>query len=54
VDFFVVDSLGTMALGSRVLTGADGNADATIPYYVGSPEAGLTVQFIVVTRTTIV
>jgi len=54
VDFFVADSLGTMSLGSRVLTDVNGDAIATEYYYVGRPEAGLTVSFIIVTRRILV
>jgi len=50
VDFFVKDSLGTMTLGNRVNTDSAGDAIATEYYYVGIPEAGLTVDFIIVTR----
>lgn len=54
VDFFVVDSLGAMALGARVKTDASGVAEATEYYYVGAPEAGSKIDFIVVTRRVVV
>jgi len=50
VDFFVTDTLGTMALGDRVKTDVAGEATATEYYYVGRPEGGTTVDFIIVTR----
>jgi len=54
VDFFVEDTLGRMALGNRVLANASGDAEATEYYWVGTPEAGLSVKFIIVTRRTVV
>jgi len=54
VDFFVKDTLGTMVLGDRVKTDSAGDATATEYYYVGRPEAGATVDFIIVTRPIIV
>lgn len=54
VDFFVRDALGVMVLGDRVKTDASGVATATEFYYVGKPDAGLTIDFIVVTRPLVV
>jgi hypothetical protein len=54
VDFFVVDSLGVSALGDRVLTDTNGVAQATEYYYVGKPDAGTAIEFIIVTRPKVV
>jgi hypothetical protein len=54
VDFFVIDSLGVSVLGERVLTDENGAATATEYYYVGKPDAGATIQFIIVTRPKVV
>jgi hypothetical protein len=54
VDFFVVDSLGVSVLGDRVLTDSNGVAQATEYYYVGKPDAGATIEFIIVTRPKVV
>jgi hypothetical protein len=50
VDFFVKDALGVMVLGDRVKTDSAGEAVATEFYYVGKPDAGLSIEFIIVTR----
>jgi len=54
VDFFIVDALGVSVLGDRVKTNASGIAIATEYYYVGKPDAGLDIEFIVVTRPIVV
>jgi len=54
VDFFVVDALGVSVLGDRVKTDADGLAIAAEYYYVGKPDAGAQIEFIIVTRPIVV
>jgi hypothetical protein len=54
VDFFVEDSEGWQILGDRMTTDAGGNATASWDYYVGMPEAGKDLKFVVVTRAKIV
>ena len=54
VDFFAIDSLGPSILGDRQETDASGDAIAPQDYWVGKPEAGQDIKFVVVTRPKVI
>ena len=50
VDFLVIDDHGCYTLGARQTTDVAGDATSPSTYYIGEPDAGQDITFIIVVR----